>query len=153
MFSTLAMRDIIFILTQNAKFVPRGVNKIRLSQLLLEAFQKKEITFQTAEDFKRPRIQQNQPVPTVAVLPVTLVDCSNNQFKQRQTTIPVAPSIETLLCSEFPSLYRLCSSHIFHKIQTMKNTRMISHGCQSLQSTSPLSFHLFLLLSRSRRMR
>ena len=144
MSSTLAMRDIIFILTQNAQFVPRGVNKIRLAQLLLEAFQKKEITFQTAEDYKRPRVQQNpSSVPTVSVLPVIPVDCSNNQFKQRQTTIPVAPSIETLLCSEFPSLYRLCNYYTIHKIQTMKNIRMTFRGYLYPQSTSLLSFHLY----------
>ena len=144
MSSTLAMRDIIFILTQNAKFVPRGINKIRLAQLLLEAFQKKEITFQTAEDYKRPRIQQNpKSIPTVSVLPVSLLNYCDNQFKQRQTTIPVAPSIETLLCSEFPSLYRLCIYFTLYKIQIMRNTRMTLRGYLYLQSTSLLSFHLY----------
>ncbi|KAK8798293.1 hypothetical protein WA588_003378, partial [Blastocystis sp. NMH] len=82
----LSMRDISFVLTQNAIFAPSGANKITLSQLLHDALEKKQIAFP---------VEKKENKPTLFL------------SKRWESGISVAPSIEILLCTMFPSLYRV----------------------------------------------
>lgn len=50
------MRDISFVLTQNAIFAPSGANKITLSQLLHDALEKKQIAFPAENKQKKPTL-------------------------------------------------------------------------------------------------
>lgn len=53
---TVAMRDISFVLTQNAIFAPSGANKITLSQLLHDALEKKQIAFPVEKKENKPTL-------------------------------------------------------------------------------------------------
>ena len=53
---TVAMRDISFVLTQNAIFAPSGANKITLSQLLHDALEKKQIAFPVEKKENNPTL-------------------------------------------------------------------------------------------------
>jgi hypothetical protein len=50
------MRDISFVLTQNAIFAPSGANKITLSQLLHDALEKKQIAFPVEKKENKPTL-------------------------------------------------------------------------------------------------
>lgn len=53
---TVAMRDISFVLTQNAIFAPSGANKITLSQLLHDVLEKKQIAFPVEKKENKPTL-------------------------------------------------------------------------------------------------
>ena len=52
----VVMRDISFVLTQNAIFAPSGANKITLSQLLHDALEKKQIAFPVEKKENKPTL-------------------------------------------------------------------------------------------------
>ena len=53
---TVAMRDISFVLTQNAIFAPSGANKITLSQLLHDALEKKQLAVPVEKKENKPTL-------------------------------------------------------------------------------------------------
>lgn len=87
--SCLAIREMRFILLQNLVTTPASHSKRQYAQQVFDCLKKRFPS-------------------TTAQLSAT----ATHPFQWRQpAAIAVAPSVETLLCAEFPSLFKACASH------------------------------------------